>query len=132
MADNELDTLVVADVQDVDDVALNKGDPDTGIFDLTSDELRGFAESGWTVYDEERSGNLQLDAATDHHDGSWGPTCSAVAYANSQLDMFFYFLPRSCGFELPKTLTGTDSRLLVLSRLPVELKYSHVRLKTQE
>lgn len=48
MADNELDTLVVADVQDVDDVALNKGDPDTGIFDLTSDELRGFAESGWT------------------------------------------------------------------------------------
>lgn len=59
MADNELDTLVVADVQDVDDVALNKGDPDTGIFDLTSDELRGFAESGWTVYDEERSGKLK-------------------------------------------------------------------------
>jgi hypothetical protein len=40
------------------------------------------------------SGELRLDAATDYYDGSWGPTRSAVSFADSPLGMFFYFLPK--------------------------------------
>ncbi|EGZ26071.1 hypothetical protein PHYSODRAFT_479167 [Phytophthora sojae] len=81
-------------VEDVDDVEMNEGDLDTGTFDLTDDDLRTIAESGWVTYDEEHSGNLQVDAATDYYDGKYGPTRSAIAYADSPLGMFFYFLPK--------------------------------------
>ncbi|OWY92285.1 hypothetical protein PHMEG_00038778, partial [Phytophthora megakarya] len=63
-------------------------------FDMTDDELREIGASGWTIYDEGHSQNLQVPAATDYYDGPWGPTRSAVAYADSPLAMFFYSLPK--------------------------------------
>ncbi|KAF4147369.1 hypothetical protein GN958_ATG03438 [Phytophthora infestans] len=57
---------------------------------MTTGQLRTIAESGWVAYDEEHSEKLKLDA--DYFDGQWDPTQSAVAYADSPLGMFFYFL----------------------------------------
>ncbi|EGZ10547.1 hypothetical protein PHYSODRAFT_391440, partial [Phytophthora sojae] len=81
-------------VEDVDDVEMNEGDLDTRTFDLTDDDLRTIAESGWVTYDEEHSGKPDVDAATNYYDGKYGPTRSAIAYADSQLGMFFYFPPK--------------------------------------
>jgi hypothetical protein len=41
------------------------------------------------------TGDFQVDAATDFYRGEYGPTRSAVAYADSPLGMFFYFLPNA-------------------------------------
>ncbi|GMF36099.1 unnamed protein product [Phytophthora fragariaefolia] len=75
---------------------MNEEDLDTGMFDMTDDDLRSIAETGWVVYDEEQSGkahgNPQLDAANDYYDGQCGPTRSAVANADYPLGMFFYVL----------------------------------------
>ncbi|GMF56232.1 unnamed protein product [Phytophthora fragariaefolia] len=93
-ADNEdvmADSAVALDgVDALEDVEMNEEDLNTGMFDLTDDDLRSIAESGWVVYDKEHS----VDAATDYYDGQCGPTRSAVAYADSPLGMFFYFLPK--------------------------------------
>ncbi|KAG6577924.1 uncharacterized protein IUM83_16761 [Phytophthora cinnamomi] len=65
MADN----VVAPDgVDDEEDVERNEDDLDTGMFDLTDGDLRIIAESGWVAYDEDKSGNLQVDAATDYYD----------------------------------------------------------------
>ncbi|EEY61770.1 uncharacterized protein PITG_13709 [Phytophthora infestans T30-4] len=86
--------LVVEGVEDLEDVSLNDDIPEEGLFDLTSGDLRDIAENGWITYAEAESGNLWMDAATDYYDGPCGPTRSAVAYADSPLTMFFYFLPK--------------------------------------
>ncbi|KAG6580293.1 Serine protease family S33 [Phytophthora cinnamomi] len=89
------DNVVASDeVDDIEGVEMNEGDLDTGMFDLTDDDLRNIAESGWVAYDEEQSGNLQVDAATDYYGGQCGPTRSVIAYADSPLGMCFYFLPK--------------------------------------
>ncbi|KAE9075628.1 hypothetical protein PF007_g24925 [Phytophthora fragariae] len=75
MADN---AVAPEGVEDVEDVEMNEGDLDTGTFDLTDEDLRSIAESGWVTYDEEHS--------------VWPR--SAIAYADSPLGMFFYFLPK--------------------------------------
>ncbi|EGZ25558.1 hypothetical protein PHYSODRAFT_460901, partial [Phytophthora sojae] len=92
MADN---VYSVEGVDDLDDVPVGEDAPDTGMFDMTDAELREIVKSGWIMYDEEHSGELQKPAATDYYDGPWGPTRSAVAYAESLLAMFFYFLPKA-------------------------------------
>ncbi|KAJ8562059.1 hypothetical protein ON010_g7619 [Phytophthora cinnamomi] len=52
MADN----VVAPDgVDDEEDVERNEDDLDTGMFDLTDDDLRIIAESGWVAYDEDKS-----------------------------------------------------------------------------
>ncbi|ETL50331.1 hypothetical protein L916_00411 [Phytophthora nicotianae] len=91
--------------------------------DMTDDELRDIAESGWTIYDEEHCGDLQLNATTDYCSGHWGPTRSAVAYAESPLAMFFLFSPQmSFGFELRTRPIDTDNKALAQSPLLGELK----------
>ena len=64
-------------------------------FDLSKDTLRTMASTGWTVYEQEDSSQLTLDGATDLYDGEYGPTTSAVAFAEYPLGMFFYFLPKA-------------------------------------
>ncbi|ETN16148.1 hypothetical protein PPTG_06358 [Phytophthora nicotianae INRA-310] len=62
--------------------------------DMTDDELRDIAESGWTIYVEEHCGDLQVRPPTNYYSGPWGSTRSAVAYAESPLAMIVYFLPK--------------------------------------
>ncbi|ETI57225.1 hypothetical protein F443_00440 [Phytophthora nicotianae P1569] len=89
MADNETRHDAGEGVKDVDAVDMDDADAVDYKLDMTDDELRDIAESGWTIYDEEHCGDLQLNATTDYCSGHWGPTRSAVAYAESPLAMFF-------------------------------------------
>ncbi|POM68749.1 Hypothetical protein PHPALM_15049 [Phytophthora palmivora] len=73
---------------------MNDDDVDMELLGLTEQYLRDMEANGWETYDEDKSGNFQVDQATDYYNGSCGPTRSAVAYADSPLGMFFYFLPK--------------------------------------
>ncbi|POM60250.1 hypothetical protein PHPALM_30919 [Phytophthora palmivora] len=86
------DNVVAPDLVEV--VDMNDYDPDTGLFDLTCDDLRNIAASGWIMYEDEQSGTLQLEAEADYYDGQCGPTRSAVAYADSPFGIYCYFLPK--------------------------------------
>ncbi|KAE8874898.1 hypothetical protein PF007_g22537 [Phytophthora fragariae] len=95
MTDNDVAPALEEGVEDVEDVEMNDDDvPVTGNFDLTDDDLRDIAESGWIAYDEDHSRNFQVDAATDFYSGESDPTRSAGAYADTPLGMIFYFLPK--------------------------------------
>ncbi|KAE9290874.1 hypothetical protein PF008_g25476 [Phytophthora fragariae] len=73
MADN---AVAPEGVEDVEDVEMNEGDLDTGTFDLTDEDLRGIAESGWVTYDEEHSGKPD------------GTECVDVQFFNSVLSTY--------------------------------------------
>lgn len=88
MEDNPWPPETTKVVEDLEVFGINEND--SGSFDMTTGQLRTIAESGWVAYDEEHSEKLKLDA--DYFDGQWDPTQSAVAYADSPLGMFFYFL----------------------------------------
>ncbi|ETI42046.1 hypothetical protein F443_12767 [Phytophthora nicotianae P1569] len=60
---------------------------------LRDTELKAVS-SAWVVYDQDHSGDLQVDGASDLYNGRWGPTESARAYAESPLAMFYYFMPK--------------------------------------
>ncbi|KAI9998425.1 hypothetical protein PInf_002812 [Phytophthora infestans] len=65
------------------------------LFRQDDDAMRQLGLSGWKLYDENHSGELQLDSADDLYNGTFGPTKSAAAFAASPLGMFFYFLPKA-------------------------------------
>ncbi|KAG3127424.1 hypothetical protein PI126_g21856 [Phytophthora idaei] len=60
---------------------------------LSDVELKAIAPD-WIVYDQDQSGDFQVDGTTDLYSGRWCPTASARAYAESPLAMFYYFLPK--------------------------------------
>ncbi|GMF56225.1 unnamed protein product [Phytophthora fragariaefolia] len=70
-ADNEdvmADNAVALDgVDELEEVEMNEEDLNTGMFDLTDDDLRSIAESGWVVYDEEHSGKMDDTEYVDIH-----------------------------------------------------------------
>ncbi|KAG7379991.1 hypothetical protein PHYPSEUDO_007864 [Phytophthora pseudosyringae] len=70
MEDNAVAPVLVEGADGVTDVPENDDVPDDEPFDLT-DGLPVIEESGWVTYDEENSGDLQIDAATDHYDGQY-------------------------------------------------------------
>ncbi|OWY98352.1 hypothetical protein PHMEG_00030904 [Phytophthora megakarya] len=146
MADND---VIATPIEGVDDIVepMNDDDDDNDTEELgmTEEYLREMAETGWTIYDERQSGksgsyricnvvhllilycmiytgNLQLSAATDYYNGQWGPTRSAIAFADSPLGMFFYFLPKHCGSETNQyreqniTAVATSRRNKLLAR----------------
>ncbi|GMF27870.1 unnamed protein product [Phytophthora fragariaefolia] len=55
MTDNEVAPALEEDVADVEDLETNDDATDIGNFDLTNDDLRDIAGSGWFAYDEEHS-----------------------------------------------------------------------------
>ncbi|POM60880.1 hypothetical protein PHPALM_30204, partial [Phytophthora palmivora] len=93
IADNEVAPAPVEGAEDLIDETMNDDDVDMELLGLTEQYLRDIA-NWWEVYDEDQSGNLLVDQATDYYNGPCGPTRSAVAYADSPLGMFFYFLPK--------------------------------------
>ncbi|OWZ01755.1 hypothetical protein PHMEG_00026796 [Phytophthora megakarya] len=62
-------------------------------FETTEDGLRALTAGDWSVYDAEHSCELQMASATDRYNGPWGPIRSALAFTDSPLGLFFYFLP---------------------------------------
>eukprot|EP00644_Phytophthora_capsici_P000560 jgi/Phyca11/100491/e_gw1.4.276.1 len=62
-------------------------------------DMRALSDTGWNIYDENHSGELALDAE-ELYAGSWGPTRSAAAFAESPLGIFFYFLPKKMWFSI--------------------------------
>ncbi|POM70224.1 Hypothetical protein PHPALM_13367 [Phytophthora palmivora] len=64
--------------------------------------MRAMAATGWEVYDQHHSEDLQLEGAGDLYSGTWGITRSAAGYASSPLGMFFYFIPKKLWYHIAK------------------------------
>ncbi|KAG1691564.1 hypothetical protein DVH05_026859 [Phytophthora capsici] len=111
--DNDSSKEGVDDVEDLD-----SDEEMDYTFDMAPEDLRQLGSTGWKTYDEDHSGksaiyrisirgqwltpylmyyvaDIRLDAADDYYTGPSGPTRSAVAFADSPLGMFFYFLPKA-------------------------------------
>ncbi|POM69866.1 Hypothetical protein PHPALM_13809 [Phytophthora palmivora] len=67
--------------------------------------MRAMAATGWEVYDQHHSEDLQLEGSGDLYSGTWGITRSAAAYASSPLGMFFYFIPKKLWYHIAKDCT---------------------------
>ncbi|OWZ05992.1 LOW QUALITY PROTEIN: hypothetical protein PHMEG_00021815 [Phytophthora megakarya] len=95
MADNAV-PVIVDGVEDLGEVPIDAEAPNYGMFGMTKKHCAvlviqvGLYTMKHTVVRE-----LQLPAALDYYNGPWGPTRSAVAYSDSPLAMFFYFLPKA-------------------------------------
>ncbi|ETO58608.1 hypothetical protein F444_23014, partial [Phytophthora nicotianae P1976] len=81
-------------------------------FETTEEELRELTASGWTTYDADHCGELQLSAAADYYDGPSGPTRSALAFADSPLGLFFYFLPKKLWIRIAEESNRYRSQLI--------------------
>jgi len=62
-------------------------------FELTDEELDQLEADGWETFDEQHSGQVLLDPVP-LYDGPSGPTRAALAYAESPLAIFYFFLPK--------------------------------------
>eukprot|EP00644_Phytophthora_capsici_P005668 jgi/Phyca11/80196/gw1.2.1073.1 len=60
---------------------------------LDKEMLDELQRAGWETYDEHTNSRLHLDASP-LYDGPYGPTKAALAYAESPLAMFYFFLPK--------------------------------------
>ncbi|GMF49113.1 unnamed protein product [Phytophthora fragariaefolia] len=69
-------------------------EPDEPVdFDLKKPERDRLQLEEWEVYDEHHSGDLHADAAP-LYEGPIGPTKAALAYADSPLALFYFFLSK--------------------------------------
>ncbi|ETN04199.1 hypothetical protein PPTG_23639 [Phytophthora nicotianae INRA-310] len=78
----------------------NEFEDDSSEFAQDDAAMRAMASSGWEIYDQNHSSDLQLAGASDLYDGSWGLTRSSAAFASSPLGMFFYFLPKKLWYQI--------------------------------
>ncbi|ETO83848.1 hypothetical protein F444_02197 [Phytophthora nicotianae P1976] len=69
-------------------------------------------EDGWTTYDADHCGELQLSAAADYYDGPLGPTRTALAFADSPLGLFFYFLSKKLWIRIAEESNRYCSQLV--------------------
>ncbi|KAJ8563873.1 hypothetical protein ON010_g7474 [Phytophthora cinnamomi] len=81
-------------------------------FETTEEELRELTASGWNAYDASHCGDLQLSVAADYYDGPSGPTRSALAFADSPLGLFFYFLPKKLWIRIAEESNRYRSQLI--------------------
>ncbi|EEY63312.1 uncharacterized protein PITG_15014 [Phytophthora infestans T30-4] len=102
LEDNEVITSSLEGANDVEDVPMTEDVSEAELLGFTEDALRDIAGNGWVTYDEEHSEDFQVDAAADYYDGEFGSTRSAVAYEDSPLRMFFYFLPKELWSHIAK------------------------------
>ncbi|POM77589.1 Hypothetical protein PHPALM_5006, partial [Phytophthora palmivora] len=87
---------------DSDIVSDSDFEDESELFEQDDSAMRELGVSGWTIYDEHQSSDLQLPGATDLYGGSYGPTRSAAAFAESPLGMFFYFMPKKLWLHIEK------------------------------
>ncbi|KAL3657252.1 PiggyBac transposable element-derived 4 [Phytophthora oleae] len=52
---------------------------DSNMFEQDDDAMRTMSATGWDLYDDHHSGELQVPGADDLYAGTWGPTRSAAA-----------------------------------------------------
>ncbi|GMF41114.1 unnamed protein product [Phytophthora fragariaefolia] len=82
-------------------------------FETTEVELRELTDRGWTAYDAAHCGkSLQMSAAGDYYDGTWGRTRSALAFADSPLGRFFYFLPKKLWIRIAEESSRYRTQLI--------------------
>ncbi|GMF53379.1 unnamed protein product [Phytophthora fragariaefolia] len=62
-------------------------------FELTNEELDKLQADGWDTFDEQHSGQVLLDPIL-LYEGPSGPTRAALAFAESPLAIFYFFLPK--------------------------------------
>ncbi|GMF61026.1 unnamed protein product [Phytophthora fragariaefolia] len=53
-----------------------------------------------------------MSAAGDYYDGPWGPTRSALAFADSPLGLFFYFLPKQLWIRIAEESNRYRTQLI--------------------
>ncbi|GMF55243.1 unnamed protein product [Phytophthora fragariaefolia] len=70
-------------------------------FDMTGDALDQLQINGWDTFDEHQSNQVLLDAAP-LYDGPSGPTRAALAYAESPLAIFYFFLLKELWRKIAK------------------------------
>ncbi|KAI9992954.1 hypothetical protein PInf_014896 [Phytophthora infestans] len=90
--------LLDKDMCDVDDEASTGSYEDDELdddvnFGLGKEVLDDLQRAGWDTYDKHTNDQLRLDASP-MYEGPFGPTKAALAYADSPLAMFFFFLPK--------------------------------------
>ncbi|GMF45365.1 unnamed protein product [Phytophthora fragariaefolia] len=78
-------------VEDDTELPSDRVDPVT--LDLAVNDLDRLQGEEWDYFDEQHSGQLQVDAAP-LYDGPSGPTKAALAYAENPLAIFYFFLPK--------------------------------------
>ncbi|KAG6610542.1 uncharacterized protein IUM83_06543 [Phytophthora cinnamomi] len=62
-------------------------------FELTDEELDQLQADGWDTFDEQHAAQVLL-GPMPLYDGPSGPTRAALAYAESPLAIFYFFLPK--------------------------------------
>ncbi|GMF58757.1 unnamed protein product [Phytophthora fragariaefolia] len=70
-------------------------------FELTNEELDKLQADGWDTFDEQHAGQVLLDPIP-LYEGPSGPTRAALAYAESPLAIFYFFLPKELWWMIAK------------------------------
>ncbi|KAE9157505.1 hypothetical protein PF005_g32804, partial [Phytophthora fragariae] len=94
------DPQTVVDSYDIGVQSESDIEDESNQFQQDDDAMGEIGASGWNVYDEHHSGDVQLDWSSDLYDGDHRPTRSAEAYARSPLGLLFYFLPKQLWFRM--------------------------------